>query len=536
MRLLRKTAASVLAAFLLLTLALPGHAARGPADGVSAGQITLKQGGELHAKFMDGDTGGLFRPDAPTTRAELARILFNLLEQYPTPGVVPSFPDVPRDAWFAPAVELMAGLGVMTGGEDGLFRPSDPIPRWEVAGVLYRLLGAEDFDAQYRFPDVPEDHPACVPISWAADRGLFQGDDMGNFNPDSSLTRAQTAAVINRLLGRAPGTPERLAASYLRVFPDVPVEHWAYSHIMEAAVAHTQEPGPDGTEVWTTTARERNSLANGFHSFNGALYYVYGGCFAYNGGYSGVTFDRNGRVSMTPGFHNVDGTIYYADRYGRLLMNAEFGAYHADSTGAVTQTSASYQIPNVPYLSQIDGINAWVGCEATAALPGLWVKGFAQDVTLRYYLDNLPRSQSDPELGFVGSPYVPDRTRRTTIYPAKLAEYSNSFCGGAVVCTDFRGGSVEELRRELLAGNCVVAYETLWWNRPTYGIYNIAGTSQRLVNNNHAVLVCGFDPEKGYFISDPYNYYNRGQVHQYWENAQTFDSIWNERKVGMLIR
>jgi uncharacterized protein YvpB len=56
------------------------------------------------------------------------------------------------------------------------------------------------------------------------------------------------------------------------------------------------------------------------------------------------------------------------------------------------------------------------------------------------------------------------------------------------------------------------------------------------VNNNHAVLVCGFDPEKGYFISDPYNYYNRGQVHQYWENAQTFDSIWNERKVGMLIR
>lgn len=531
----RKTAVSALAAFLLLALILPGHAA-GASEGETAARVTLKQDGAIHAKYMDGVSSGLFRPDTPTTRAELAQILFNLTERSPAPAGGASFPDVPQNAWFAPAVNAMTGLGVMTGGTDGLFHPNDPIPRWETAAVLYRLMGAEASSSARRFPDVPESHPAFVQIGWAADMGLFQGDGKGNFKPDGSLTRAQTAAVINRLLGRVPGTPEQLGASYLRVFPDVPVSHWAYSHIMEATVAHSLKTGPDGVEVWTTTAMERNSLANGFHRFGGKLYYVYDGCFAYSGGYSGVTFDRNGCAVLTPGFHNMGGSVYYADRYGNLAMNADFGAYHADSTGAVTQVSASYRIPNVPYLSQIDGINAWVGCEATAALPGLWVKGFARDVTLKTYLDNLPRSQSDPELGFVGSPYVPDRTKRTTIYPAKLAEYSNSFCGGATVCTDFRGASVDALRRELLAGNCVVAYETLWWKRPTYGTYNIGGTYQRLVNNNHAVLVCGFDPEKGYFISDPYNYYNRGQVHQYWENAQTFDSIWNERKVGMLIR
>ncbi len=77
---------------------------------------------------------------------------------------------------------------------------------------------------------------------------------------------------------------------------------------------------------------------------------------------------------------------------------------------------------------------------------------------------------------------------------------------------------------------------TLWWEAPYYRYYNIEGTTQRLVSNNHAVLVCGYDPNKGYFISDPYNYYNRGQVHQYWENAQTFEKIWNERKVGMVLR
>ena len=93
-----------------------------------------------------------------------------------------------------------------------------------------------------------------------------------------------------------------------------------------------------------------------------------------------------------------------------------------------------------------------------------------------------------------------------------------------------------DLQRELLAGNCVVAYMTLWWKEPFYRNYVIEGQVQSLVSNNHAVLVCGYDPDKGYFISDPYNYYNQGQVHQYWENAQTFEKIWNERKVGMVLR
>ena len=77
---------------------------------------------------------------------------------------------------------------------------------------------------------------------------------------------------------------------------------------------------------------------------------------------------------------------------------------------------------------------------------------------------------------------------------------------------------------------------TLWWASPYYRYYNIEGKTQRLVSNNHAVLVYGYDPAKGYLVSDPYNYYNRGKVHQYWENARTFEAIWNARQVGMVIR
>ena len=243
-------------------------------------------------------------------------------------------------------------------------------------------------------------------------------------------------------------------------------------------------------------------------------------------------------MTFTPGFHDVGWQLFYVDRFGKLALNKTFGAFSADSTGSLTKIANSYQMPNVPYISQIDNIYAWVGCEAVATLMGLQAKGFATDVSVKYFLDNLPRSSSDPEKGFVGSPYVPDTSKRTrtTIYPAKLAEYSNTYCNGQTVCEDFRGASITDLQRELLAGNCVVGYMTLWWEAPYYRYYNIEGVTQRLVSNNHAVLVCGYDPDKGYFISDPYNYYNRGQVHQYWENAKTFEAIWAERQVGMVLR
>lgn len=241
---------------------------------------------------------------------------------------------------------------------------------------------------------------------------------------------------------------------------------------------------------------------------------------------------------LAPGFHSANGSLYYADRYGHLLCKQPLGAFIAKADGTVFQVSSFYRMPNVPYLSQIDDIGAWVGCEAVSALMGLQAKGYAQDIPLRTFLDQLPRSESDPEKGFVGSPYVPDKSKktRTTIYPAALADYCNSYCGGDLVCSDFRGASLSLLQQELLAGNCVVAYETLWWETPYYRLYEIEVTSQRHVSNNHAVLVCGYDPQRGYFISDPYNYHHPGEIYQYWIKADIFEPIWNERKTGMLLR
>lgn len=469
-----------------------------PLEIPSAGGPSVEGTGTLlldHVKYMEGFPGGAFRPSQQLTRAQAAQILYRLLA-HPDGGTGScSYTDVPDDQWYTRSVRALCTLGLF---EDGThFYPEDIITRAEFVDLLTRVSPQAQGSAV--FPDVPEDHWAARQISGAASRGWINGYPDGTFRPDDGLSRAEACTVINQMLGRAGDAAQTRKLLTLGLFSDMTASHWAAAAVAEAAVPHTPRAGGGG-ESWTDV-----NLAG---------------------------------LSFRPGFHTVDHQLYYADREGNLALDTAFGAFAADTDGVLTQVADSYQSPSVPYISQIDHINAWVGCEAVATLMGLRAKGYAADVPLKVFLDNLPRHSSNPEKGFVGSPYVPDRSKRTrtTIYPAKLAEYSNLYCSGQTVCSDFRGSSLDDLRRELLAGNTVVAYMTLWWERPYYRSYNIEGTNQRLVSNNHAVLVCGYDPDRGYFISDPYNYYKRGQIHQYWEDAETFEAIWNERQVGMLLR
>lgn len=448
-----------------------------------------------HVRYMEGFPEGTFLPDQQLTRAQAAQMVYRLLAA-PDSGMGPcSYADVPASQWYAKAVTALCRLGLFDDGSQ--FRPEDIITRAEFVDLLVRLQ--PEAQGQAVFSDVPAWHWAAQQIGAAVQLGWINGYPDGTFKPDKGLSRAEACTIINRMTGRTGDTAQATKIIGLGLYSDVTIDYWAALTIAEASVSHTPQVS-GAVETW------------------------------YGVDLSALTF--------TAGFHDVGNQLFYVDRYGKLAISKMVGAYSASASGALTLTSWSYRMPNVPYISQIDNIYAWVGCEAVSTLMGLQAKGYALNTPLKTFLDNLPRSASDPEKGFVGSPYVPDTSKktRTTIYPAKLAEYANSYCGGDIVCQDFRGASVTDLQRELLAGNCVVAYMTLWWKAPFYRNYVIEGQVQSLVSNNHAVLVCGYDPDKGYFISDPYNYYNRGQVHQYWENAQTFEKIWNERKVGMVLR
>ena len=471
----------------------PEQPAEEPSEEPGTPQTIATTWTSAHVRYLGGYEDRSVRPERQVTRAEAAAIVYRLLEDPEAGTGSCSYSDVKDSDWFAINVRALCRLGLFDDGT--AFRPNEPITRAEMVDLLTRL--APETAVTVSFSDVPADYWAAEQIGIAASLGWVGGYEDGTFRPENGLTRAEACSIINRVTGRYGDTAQAQKLMGLGLYTDMTASHWAAVTVAEASIDH-QHSGSGAAETW-----------------------------------SGIAL---GSYTFMPGVHEISGQLYSVDRYGKLALNKNVGAYWADANGVLTQTASSYQQSYVPYISQIDNIYAWVGCEPVSALMGLKTYGYAQDVHVTTFLNNLPFSSSNPEWGFVGSPYVVDNSLRTTIYPAALAEYCNSYCNGAEVCADFRGASVEELRQELLAGNMVVAYETLWWEQPRYRNYWIDGQLQSLVYNNHAILVYGYDPARGYLVSDPYNYYNRGQTYQYWENAATFDNIWNQRKVGMVMR
>ncbi len=99
-----------------------------------------------------------------------------------------------------------------------------------VAGIVSVSMLICSASAATVFPDVDEDAPYADAAEYLSEIGVMQGDAQGNFNPDKTVTRAQMAAIICRMLGET----ENLAVDGGR-FTDVQEAYWANRYIVKAA-------------------------------------------------------------------------------------------------------------------------------------------------------------------------------------------------------------------------------------------------------------------------------------------------------------
>ena len=280
----------------------------------TAAVMLIPQGDGVHRQYMSGDSQGLFQPEKALTRGELAQMLCEITAD--RPASAPVLYDVPWDAWYASAAQMAVGLGLMT-GDNGLFRPDDPVTRAECAYALSQML---PYDAPLLdiFADVWPGHWAYQAICRTAAQGLFQGDSQGCFRPNDGLRRCEAAAVFNRLLGRSPDLATLTARADLRAFPDVPRSHWAYGEVMEAAVTHQCVSAWDGGETWIaavaegpavpeTPPAEAAGLPDGPQRIDGHLYWVVDEKFVRSCNMNGLYFDGNGWY--TTGDEELDGLL-----------------------------------------------------------------------------------------------------------------------------------------------------------------------------------------------------------------------------------
>ena len=208
-----------------------------------------------HTAFLVGYAEGTFGPERNMTRAEVTTMFARLLtEQIEADKTYSStFNDVAKNCWAANYIGYMQQFGIVTGYEDGSFRPDAPVTRAEFAAIASRFEKLTQ--GSKSFTDVPDTHWAVKYINFAATRGWVTGYADGTFKPEHSITRAEVAAVTCRLLERsADQTYIRSHIGELRTFADVTESHWAYWYAMEAANGHDYTKS-GGSENWSRTYR-----------------------------------------------------------------------------------------------------------------------------------------------------------------------------------------------------------------------------------------------------------------------------------------
>lgn len=220
--------------------------------------------GEDHYAYLLGYEDGTVRPNGSISRAEVATVLFRLLkDDVRTQNLTKdnAYSDVPDTAWYSTAVSTLSKMGVISGYPDGTFRPNAPITRAEFAAMIAR------FDETAKSADTPftdiSGHWAENAIGKAYGNGWVEGSSKTLFCPESNLTRAETATLLNRVLHRLPEKESDLLANQI-AWPDNPETFWGYLTIQEATNSHEYERKADGVHETQTAKRENRDWSKEF--------------------------------------------------------------------------------------------------------------------------------------------------------------------------------------------------------------------------------------------------------------------------------
>ncbi|MFJ8461679.1 S-layer homology domain-containing protein [Lysinibacillus xylanilyticus] len=90
----------------------------------------------------------------------------------------------------------MCDKGIITGYEDGTFRPNDKISRQHAAVLIQRVKTLSPNVGLNAYKDIPKTHPYYNAIMQLQQANLLKADSKGNFNPNKDLTRGEMALIL----------------------------------------------------------------------------------------------------------------------------------------------------------------------------------------------------------------------------------------------------------------------------------------------------------------------------------------------------
>ena len=169
--------------------------------------------------ILSGYEDGSFRPDNTITRAEFTKIVVCMMDketEAKSSTGLTGFFDVDIASWYTNYIRYAVNRDILSGYADGSFRPQNTISVSEAVTILLRTLGYNEDEVGYFWPDNY--------MSASNSLGLLNGMDLA---PDTSVTRKVAAVLVDRALFAKP------SASY---GTDTYIETTGYTVLKDALV------------------------------------------------------------------------------------------------------------------------------------------------------------------------------------------------------------------------------------------------------------------------------------------------------------
>lgn len=155
--------------------------------------------------IVNGMSPGNYGPSLSIRRGDFCLMLYRAF-RFDSGGTVLSFWDVPQDAYYAQAVNILSSLGIVNGTGTNRFQPGANISRQDAALMVQRALRAAGMTADTTgqitaYPDASQvSGYAYGAVTSMVLMGFYPTTDAGGLDPRADLTRADMAVMLHRVL------------------------------------------------------------------------------------------------------------------------------------------------------------------------------------------------------------------------------------------------------------------------------------------------------------------------------------------------
>ncbi len=166
--------------------------------------------------------------------SKILAVLLTLTMLIGTTGYVSAFSDVNSENNFYESIQILSGLGIINGYEDGSFGPERDVTRAEFATMLMRAMASAGIGspdpAGTPFTDLNDAAWAIGDVRTAYDLGIINGMTATTFEPNSKVTYEQALKMIVCALnygGQADAVLQAAVAAN-------PATKWYYGYVQTA--------------------------------------------------------------------------------------------------------------------------------------------------------------------------------------------------------------------------------------------------------------------------------------------------------------